>query len=86
MEIQEIDDITWKGRLAEVCFCPAKAGWGCIEQVQDCQQSSPRRLLLSYHVWGWGFAVAIAKGLFLPLAFFVIEIFSIARKKEEETV
>ncbi|GEM_PF-6990561 len=27
-----------KGIFAEVCFSPAKTGWGCIEQVQDCQQ------------------------------------------------
>lgn len=39
-----------KGVFAEVCFYPAKTGWGCIKQVQDCQRLQPTQLLLCYHI------------------------------------
>lgn len=41
-EIQEVADTVSKGGFAEVCFCPAKSGWACIKQVQDCQRSRSR--------------------------------------------
>ncbi len=41
--------------FAEVCFRPEGTGWGCIEQVQDCQQLLPKQLLLSYRVWDGGY-------------------------------
>ncbi len=36
-EMQEVEESAGKECSPKSVFYPEKAGWGCIEQVQDCQ-------------------------------------------------